>query len=149
MNFEREIEKKLISLLEADAYVAANSIKVARFGEINDITELTHPVITTEVQSRVNISGPLWNVDMVLDVLDRIAGDPDGTKADALYEVISDCVAAVKAAPSLLSDTAEAQRYAVDGLIDNISSARPEFGPVRLASRSARLFISWQYQPST
>jgi len=146
MNFEREIEKKLIAKLNTYQYVIDNSVSVVRFGKISGIEDVLRPVITTEVRPRSNINGGLWNAIFVLDVLIPLGGDSDGVKADELYNIISDCAASVKATPNQLSSTVEPQEYAVDGLVDTEDSARPEFGQVRLASISAELFISWTYQ---
>ncbi len=147
MNFEREIEKKLIAKLEAYQYVIDNSVSVKEFGSITGIEDVLRPVITTEVRQRVNINGGLWNTDIVLDVLTPLSSDTGGVKADALYEVIADCIASLKHDPSHLSSTEDPVEYEVDGLINTEESGRPEFGAIRLASLSAKLFISWTYQP--
>jgi len=139
MNFEREIEKKLIALIEGVTYISDNSISVKRFGSITGIDDVLSPIITTEVRPRVNINGGLWNVTFVLDVLIPLSVDDDGLISDALYGVIVNAVATVKATPSTLSNTG----YDVDGLIDIDESGRPEFGAIRLATLSAKLFLSY------
>lgn len=142
MNFEAEIEKKMVTLLEATAYVTANDIGVVRFGKVRDVEKINKPFLVVTCENRVNLNGPLWNADIHIDVLVKLTESNDVTTVvDALNGVAGDFIDAIKANPSILTNAG----YNVDGLTNIKESPRPELlQTLRAAFRDARLFISYQ-----
>lgn len=101
MNFEEQIEKELKTLFGENASASDLILNVS--GEFrNDFTSNT---ILITCNPRQNISGGLWDAEIVIYGLSTNGADFTGTQLQAIYSIIANIADVIKKDPSLLNAT--------------------------------------------